>query len=104
MEFKKELQTNEDNSSKLLTKSHYQEVNPFPGLEFFGAEHAPFFHGRTKIVGEALDVLRQRLADKKPFILVLGPEGSGKTSLVRSGILPVLTQVGITKYSRSKLR
>jgi len=48
---------------------HYREINPFRGLESFDSEHAPFFCGRIKIVREALDLLRQQVADKKPFLL-----------------------------------
>src|SRR5271165_1655382 len=71
--------------------------NPFRGLNFFDFEDAPFFSGRTKTVGELLDVLQQQAAAKKPFVLVLGPSGSGKTSLVRAGVLPILTRVGTTE-------
>ena len=70
------------------------KVNPFRGLDFFDCEYAPFFYGRTKTVGEVLDILEQQAAANKPFVLLLGTGGSGKTSLVRAGILPVLTQVG----------
>jgi energy-coupling factor transporter ATP-binding protein EcfA2 len=69
-------------------------VNPFPGLHFFDCECAPFFYGRTNIVGKVIDILEQEAAASKPFVLLLGPRGSGKTSLVRAGILPVVTQVG----------
>ena len=71
--------------------------NPFRGLSFFDYEDAPFFCGRTKSVGKLLDVLQQQAAAKKPFVLVLGPGGSGKTSLVRAGVLPILTRVGTTE-------
>jgi hypothetical protein len=71
--------------------------NPFRGLKFFNFEDAPFFCGRTKTVGELLDVLQQQAAAEKPFVLVLGPGGSGKTSLVRAGALPILTRVGTTE-------
>ena len=101
MAFEKELQVYQDSLSKPLCQTHYREVNPFRGLEFFDSEHAPFFHGRTKTVGELLSVLQQQAAAKRPFVLVLGPEGSGKTSLVRAGILPVFTQVRITQGDRS---
>jgi len=93
--FEKELQACQDNLSKLLNRAHGGEINLFRGLEFFDAEHAPFFHGRTKTARKVLDVLEKQAAEKKPFVLVLGPDGSGKTSLVRAGILPVLTQIGI---------
>ncbi|MGA8655624.1 MAG: ATP-binding protein, partial [Chthoniobacterales bacterium] len=101
MAFEKELQAHQGNLSKRLSDAHYREVNPFRGLEFFDSEHAPFFYGRTKAVAEVLNLLQQQATDKKPFVLVLGPRASGKTSLVRAGILPVLTQAGITEGDRS---
>src|SRR5262249_2301938 len=97
MAFEKEFQVYQDNLSKPLCRTHYRKVNPFRGLEFFDSEHAPFFHGRTKTVGELLNVLQQQAAAKRPFVLVLGPDGGGKTSLVRAGILPVFTQVRIAE-------
>src|SRR6516225_6649125 len=101
MAFEKELQVCQDSLSKPLCQTPYRKVNPFRGLDFFDSEHAPFFHGRTKAVGELLSVLRQQAAAKRPFVLVLGPEGSGKTSLVRAGILPVFAQVSIAEGDRA---
>jgi AAA ATPase domain len=68
--------------------------NPYRGLQFFDFEHAPIFHGRTKAIGEVLDALRKQAISKKPFVLVLGRRGSGKSSFVRAGVLPLLTEVG----------
>ena len=71
--------------------------NPFRGFSFFDFKDASFFCGRTKKVGELLDVLQQQAAAKKPFVLVLGSGSSGKTSLVRAGVLPILIRVGTTE-------
>jgi hypothetical protein len=78
-------------------RTYHWDTNPFRGLDFFDVEHARVFHGRTKTVGEALDVLQQQAVTKKPFLLVWGPGGCGKTSLVRAGLLPILTQVGTSE-------
>jgi chromosome segregation ATPase len=75
-------------------------VNPFRGLEFFDSEHAPLFFGRAKVIENVLEVLRQQAAERRPFVLVLGPGASGKTSLVRAGILPALTQTGTFEPDR----
>jgi WD40 repeat protein/tetratricopeptide (TPR) repeat protein len=66
--------------------------NPFRGLEVFDFEHAPIFHGRTKEIGAVLEALEVQLREQRPFVLVVGPSGSGKSSLVRAGVLPLLTQ------------
>jgi hypothetical protein len=69
-------------------------LEPYRGLRPFEFEHAPIFFGRTKAVGEILDALNRQSNAKKPFVLVLGPAGSGKSSLVRAGVLPLLIEVG----------
>jgi AAA ATPase domain len=79
---------------KLVLRVNRKKVEPFRGLRFFNFEHAPIFHGRTKAVGQVLDALGKQAAAKTPFVLVLGPSGSGKSSLVRAGVLPLLTEVG----------
>jgi WD40 repeat protein/serine/threonine protein kinase len=68
--------------------------NPFRGLNVFDFEHAPIFHGRTKAIGEVLEALEEQLRVDRPFVLVVGASGSGKSSLVRAGVLPLLTQPG----------
>jgi WD40 repeat protein len=66
--------------------------NPFRGLEIFDFEHAPIFHGRTREIGAVLEALAAQLREHRPFVLVVGASGSGKSSLVRAGVLPLLTQ------------
>ena len=78
-------------STKALQKVRYLESNPFRGLNFFDFEHAALYHGRTKAVGGVLDALKNQATAKKRFVLVVGPTGSGKSSLVRAGVLPLLT-------------
>jgi serine/threonine protein kinase len=67
---------------------------PFQGLNFFDFEHAPIFHGRTKAIGEVLEALEAQVRAQRPFVLIVGASGSGKSSLVRAGVLPLLTQPG----------
>src|SRR4029077_13386679 len=67
---------------------------PFRGLNVFDFEHAPIFHGRTKAIGEVLEALEAQVRAQRPFVLVVGASGSGKSSLVRAGVLPLLTQSG----------
>ena len=61
------------------------DVCPYRGLEVFDEEHAEFFFGRDGDV--------QRLCEKLKagrFLAVLGASGSGKSSLVRAGLLPAV--------------
>src|ERR1700730_3939594 len=93
----------ETGSRRAPQKVRYLESNPFRGLNFFDFEHAALYHGRTKAVGEVLDALKNQATAKKPFVLVLGPAGSGKSSLVRAGVLPLLT-VGNGPWRRAVTR
>jgi len=59
---------------------------PYPGIRPFTLEDAARFHGRDKEVGDLLS----RLRDGEPELYVIGPSGSGKSSLVAAGLVPRL--------------
>ena len=60
-------------------------ANPFPGLRPFTQEEGDLFFGRD----QQSDELVRRLASRR-FLAVVGTSGSGKSSLVRAGLLPSL--------------
>lgn len=64
--------------------------SPFRGLEAFEARHAAVFFGRDPMVAALLDALNQQWRRRYPLVLLLGPSGSGKSSLVQAGLLPAL--------------
>lgn len=59
--------------------------NPFPGLRPFEPEEDHLFFGRDREIDELLRRLRTTR-----FLQVVGASGSGKSSLVRSGLIPAL--------------
>ncbi len=59
--------------------------NPFPGLRPFEPDEDHLFFGREKEIDELLRRLRANR-----FLSVIGTSGSGKSSLVRSGLIPSL--------------
>jgi tetratricopeptide (TPR) repeat protein len=73
----------------------WKKGSPFRGLQSFDYEHAPIFFGRTKAIGDVLELLRRQAAAGRAFVLVLGMSGGGKSSLARAGVLPMLTQPGV---------
>ncbi len=63
------------------------DVCPYRGLRPFYEEHAEFFFGRESDV--------QRLVEKLKFhrfLSVIGPSGSGKSSVVRAGLIATLSK------------
>ncbi len=58
---------------------------PYPGMAPFAAADAPRFFGRTAETQELVERLRLH-----PFLTVIGPSGSGKSSLVFAGLVPAL--------------
>jgi len=59
--------------------------NPYPGLRPFERDDAHLFFGREKPVRELVALLARHR-----FLSVVGVSGSGKSSLVKAGLLPAL--------------
>ncbi|MFO7684128.1 MAG: SUMF1/EgtB/PvdO family nonheme iron enzyme [Chloroflexota bacterium] len=67
---------------------------PYKGLEAYEERDAGYFFGRTVLI----DKLLTRIADWKQdhhalrFLAIVGASGSGKSSLVKAGLIPALRQ------------
>ena len=71
---------------------NFEEVippNPYQGLSAFGEEDADFFFGQEKFVNNLVEVTH-----KQPLVAVVGPSGSGKSSVVYAGLIPKLRKEG----------
>lgn len=59
--------------------------NPFMGLKSYNESDTNLFYGRDRVI-EALD----KLSQTSPLIVVSGASGTGKSSVIKAGLLPVL--------------
>ncbi|MCI0555777.1 MAG: hypothetical protein L0287_32930, partial [Anaerolineae bacterium] len=59
---------------------------PFKGLQFFDVEDSDLFFGRETLTTKLL----KRLHDVDFLSVIIGASGSGKSSLVRAGLVPVV--------------
>ena len=71
-------------------------VCPFKGLASFQMADAPYFFGRERLVAELI----ARLVGA-PLLGIVGPSGSGKSSVLRAGLLPALA-AGVLPGSESR--
>lgn len=64
-----------------------QGESPYPGLARFGTHDRDRFHGRDDLVDELV-----RLVARRRVVAVIGASGSGKSSLLRAGLIPALRE------------
>ncbi|RWX45286.1 ABC-type nitrate/sulfonate/bicarbonate transport system, ATPase component, partial [Candidatus Electrothrix aarhusensis] len=62
-----------------------EQNNPYKGLSPYEKGDSELFFGRTTLIEEL-----KKQVEEQPFIVVLGASGTGKSSLVKAGLLPTL--------------
>ncbi|MBF0143364.1 MAG: SUMF1/EgtB/PvdO family nonheme iron enzyme [Magnetococcales bacterium] len=83
----------------------WHDGSPFRGLASFELKHAPILFGRTKERQELRDALASQAARGCAFLLVFGASGSGKSSLVKAGLLSdlkipgMMEKVGLVRHA-----
>ncbi len=70
--------------------------NPYKGLRAFDEGDAGDFYGRDDLVAAILTGL-----ERSRFVTVVGPSGSGKSSVVRSGVVPRLASGEVEGLERA---
>ena len=71
-----------------------ESKNPYRGLKSFEEEHSKCFFGRSELVKKL-----QAFVKTNYMTVVLGASGSGKSSLVKAGLIPKLKQEKKEKWS-----
>jgi WD40 repeat protein len=77
---------------------------PWQALAAFDLAQAPIFFGRGRACREVREMLAVGIGAGTAFVLVVGASGSGKSSLVRAGLLPdlllpgMLGDTGLVRY------
>ena len=81
------LLTRGQGSPTIVKTELAQDICPYRGLEFFDEAHAEYFFGRETLTDQLIEKLRVG-----NFVAVAGASGSGKSSLVRAGLIHTLRQ------------
>lgn len=76
-------------ASQTFVSIQMEGINPFKGLAAFDEADSEDFYGRTDLIAELVAHLQG-----SRFLVVTGPSGSGKSSVVRAGLLPELRRGG----------
>lgn len=88
------------NAGKLTTvldEINFKVKNPYKGLQSFTEADAHEFYGRDATIEQMLQLLRQQETQQhSAFLAVIGASGSGKSSVVKAGLIPQLRQGGIS--------
>ena len=68
--------------------------NPFIGLRAFTEADADHFYGRSTLIEELFTQLSAE-TELNRFLAIVGPSGSGKSSVVKAGLVPALRRGGL---------
>ncbi|MBH0019610.1 winged helix-turn-helix domain-containing protein [Pseudoalteromonas sp. SWXJ133] len=88
------------------TENTWQGGSPFLGLSAYNPSDTHLFFGRNQSIETLLNRISSQVKFGRAFCLILGPSGTGKSSLVNAGILPKLLDergyngIGVISYSQ----
>lgn len=68
----------------------WQGTCPYPGLGAFSSHESRMFFGRTRQAASMLGSISHQVSLNRALCVILGASGTGKSSLVNAGVIPVL--------------
>ncbi len=86
-------------ASTLIIVAEEEVANPYKGLQPFEEADSEDFFGRDLLIEKLLDRLKETEANHR-FLAVIGPSGSGKSSVVKAGVIPALRRGALPDSDR----
>lgn len=83
------VKTTEPADQTVIPSEEFLPENPYRGLRAFQTADYQKFFGREKITAKLIKRLAER-GEYSRFLAIVGPSGSGKSSLVKAGLIPAL--------------
>jgi WD40 repeat protein/transcriptional regulator with XRE-family HTH domain len=80
-----------DGALIVLVTAAQESPCPYRGLAVFGPQDARWFFGRDRLTAELVSRLAECLSGGTPLV-VFGASGSGKSSVLRAGLLPAVAR------------
>jgi basic membrane lipoprotein Med (substrate-binding protein (PBP1-ABC) superfamily)/DNA-binding SARP family transcriptional activator len=80
-----------NSSPKLPIGRATPAANPYKGLLSFEADDAPSFFGRNALIADLL----RAVSSSEQLVALVGASGSGKSSVIRAGLIPALAKGAI---------
>jgi len=65
-------------------------LSPYKGLYYFEESDAEIFFGRDELTQTLVDHINHAVKTNQRFLAVVGASGSGKSSVIRAGVIPAL--------------
>lgn len=89
----------EQSQIRVIKESRTDFINPYKGLRSFQEADAHDFFGRATLTEQLLTRLSDQGNDAQ-FLAVVGPSGSGKSSVVKAGLIPALRRDALPNSAR----
>ena len=74
------------------SETKWRDASPYVGLNAFSANESQVYFGRDALIRDLVSRSSELFNRKRPLMMVLGPSGSGKSSLIHAGFLPKLLE------------
>ncbi|MGK7892778.1 MAG: NACHT and WD repeat domain-containing protein, partial [Xenococcus sp. (in: cyanobacteria)] len=81
--YNENIEGNYHQNGEIILQRDFIVRSPYKGLKRFNAKDKDLFFGREKLIQKLITAIQQ-----SNLVLVLGASGSGKSSVVRAGVIP----------------
>ena len=79
--------------SEQIWQRQFNDRSPYKGLKRFNAKDKDLFFGRERLTNKLIEAINQ-----SNLVMVLGASGSGKSSVVRAGVIPQIENSSEVSY------